>query len=100
ERAVLRDAWDLSTRCLQIGVNPAERLYGIAKALGYQVKASPQARLDMQAAGQRASTPTSGGGQGGGKLSLDALAKMNARDFAKATEGDNWRRLMEEAPQG
>lgn len=93
--AIQRDAQGLSMQALSAGANPAERVYEIAKTFGYSPKPNAEAQQEMQRAGQAASTPTSGGGKSGGRLSLDALAKMSPDEFLKATSGDNWRKLMQ-----
>jgi hypothetical protein len=94
---VVRDAWQLSQYCSQRGESPAERAYAIAKALGYKAQAQAADRVAMQQAGVRASTPAGGGAQGGGRLSLDVLAKMSPDEFLKATAGDKWKKLMQNA---
>lgn len=93
-QAVDRDGWMLAQACLQRGENPQERAYEMALALGYKPRANAQDRVAMQAAGQKASTPAGGAGQGGGRISLDALAKMAPDEFLKATAGDKWKKLM------
>ena len=96
--AVKRDAWLLAQDSLQKGVNPAERAYNIAKALRYQGGTPASAdKIAMQQAGQKASTPNAGAGQGGGRISLEALAKMSPDEFLKATSGNKWKRLMQNA---
>lgn len=93
--AVDRDGWALAQSCLARGENPAQRAYEIAKALGYRRRsATPQDQVAMQAAGARASTPSGTAGAGGGRVSLDVLAKMSPDEFLKATSGDKWRKLM------
>lgn len=88
---MLKDELDLSAWALQNGDNPAEVAHNMARARGYV--ASKQ-KLEMQKAGQGASTPSGGGGKSGGQPSYDALLKMSNAEFAKATEGDAWAKLM------
>lgn len=90
-----QDAVALAAASLQRGENPAERAYEIAKTFGYQPKVRTDAqKLEMQAQGQRASTPSGAGGGAGTKVSLDALAKMKGSDFLAATAGEKWKRLV------
>jgi len=97
-REVAAEGYKLAQLALSRGENPAVRAYELAKTIGYRRAnggAVPaQQKLEMQAQGQRAATPTGGAGAGGGKLSYDALAKMSPKEFLKATEGDKWRKLM------
>lgn len=88
---MLRDEMDLSAWALQNGDNPAEVAHNMAKARGF---VAPQKKLDMQKDGQGASMPSGGGGKSGGLPSYDTLLKMSSEDFAKATSGDGWAKLM------
>lgn len=85
------DEQQLVVWAMQNGENPAEAAFQMAVKRGY---VSPKAKLAMQQEGQRASMPTGGGGSGGGDPTLQALLKMSPGDFAKATAGDNWAKLM------
>lgn len=87
---MLHDEVQLSQWALQNGENPAAVACRMAESRGYT---APEKKLEMQAKGQKASMP-SGGGKGGGLPSLDALLQMDSKDFQKATEGDNWAKLM------
>jgi hypothetical protein len=78
----------------QNGENPAKVAFEMAKARGY---VSPKQKLDMQRQGQGASMPSGAGGRSGGKISLEALAKLSGDEFAKATSGANWEKLMKNA---
>ncbi len=88
---MLHDELQLCIAATQRGENPAEVAYRMAQAVGYT---PAQKKIDMQANGSKASAPNGGGGQGGGKLSLDALLKMDSKDFLKQTSGDNWKKLV------
>jgi len=85
------DEHQLVQTAIQNGENPAQVAFNWAKARGY---VSPKQKLEMQQEGQKASLPTGGGGKGGGDPSLEALLKMSPKDFAKATAGDNWEKLL------
>ncbi len=89
--------------------NVAEATYNFAKARGYTPKqaaaaaataaaavATPDPAQKMQAmakiAGAAQSLGSAGAAQNG--LSLESLANMSDDDFAKATNGGNWAKLM------
>ena len=82
------------------GANVAERMYTLAKSLGYTPKQAEMAvlekKLDTIAAGQSASKSI---GSGGGsappaKMSLAALASMSDAEFeAYTSDSDKWRRI-------
>ena len=79
------------------GQNPAEMAYRIAESRGYQRKAQvPGAaeKMQLQQKGVAASRSLGSGGSGGGKVSVEALLAMTDDDFAAATKGNNWSKLM------
>jgi hypothetical protein len=106
----------LAADALRQGVNPAERLYGIAKALGYAPKAAeqptssatpspaaaaaagpaPQKALETIAAGQAAAASlAAAGGSAPPTLTLDSLLAMDEDEFAAvATDPKKWRKAM------
>lgn len=86
-----QDKVELIQWAFQSGENPAKAAYDWATARGY---VSAGKKLEMQKEGQGASTPSGGGGKSGGAPSLEALLKMDSKDFAKATSGDNWEKLL------
>jgi myosin heavy subunit len=90
-RQLHQDEVNLSAEAFKNGDNPAKVAYDMAVARGY---VPPKQRLDMQKEGQGASMPSGSGGKGGGLPSLDALLKMSPGEFAKATSGENWEKLM------
>lgn len=82
------------------GVNPAERLYSMAKAYGYApkqaVKDVAEKKLETIAAGQNASKSlgAAGGTAPPAKLTLEALKDMSDEEFERATSNiEAWRRL-------
>lgn len=87
---MLKDEMDLAAWALQQGENPAKVARDMAISRGF---VSPKQKLEMQREGQGASLPT-GGGKSGGLPSLESLLKMDSKDFAKATSGDNWEKLL------
>lgn len=88
---MLKDEHDLVVWAMQSGENPAKAAFDMAAARGY---VSPKQKIAMQRDGQGASLPTGTGGKGGGEPSLEALLKMSGSDFAKATAGDKWEKLL------
>lgn len=85
-------------KAAQEKANPAERLYTMAKALGYTPKqiASAEKKLESVAAGQSVSKSLSsaGGSAPAAKMTLAALDKMSDEEFARATaDPEVWRRL-------
>lgn len=91
QQRMLHDELQLSQWAMGNGENPAQVAYNMAIARGY---VAPDKKLDMQSRGQGASMPAGSGGKGGSTPSLEALLKMDSKDFAKATSGDNWEKLM------
>lgn len=85
------DEHELVQWAFQSGENPAKAAFDWAVARGY---VPAQKKLEMQREGQGASTPTGSGGRSGGAPSLESLLKMDSKDFAKATAGDNWEKLL------
>ena len=95
---VLEYEFNMIQKAANEGANIADRLYTMAKALGYTPKqtADAEKKLDAIAAGQQASKSL--GGAGGAapaaKLTLEALDKMSDDEFAKYTsDPDVWRKL-------
>ncbi|MFO0454266.1 MAG: hypothetical protein ACK52I_37390 [Pseudomonadota bacterium] len=79
------------------GMNPAEIAYRLAEARGYRPQtAAPTAddRMKMQAKGIAASKSLGNGPAAGGKIGAEALLSMSDDEFAEATKGNNWRKLM------
>ena len=83
------------------GANVAERMYNLAKSLGYKQAANDkitdtEKKLDAIAAGQSASKSI---GSGGGsappaKMTLAALSSMSDAEFeAYTSDSDKWRRI-------
>lgn len=91
EQRVNMDVVQLCDWAFQNGERPSKAAYDWAKARGF---VSGKQKLAMQRDGQQASMPQGGNGQGGGAPSLEQLLKMDSKDFAKATSGDNWAKLL------
>lgn len=62
------------------GVNPAQRLYDLAKVRGYRAAASADAKIETIEKGQRAARTISGG-RAQGRVSLETLAEMDGEEF-------------------
>jgi hypothetical protein len=88
---MLHDERELVIWAMRNGENPAKVAFDIAVARGY---VSPAKKLEMQKNGQGASMPSGGSGKAGGAPSLEALLKMDSAEFAKATAGDKWEKLL------
>lgn len=97
ENHLRNEWWQIITNSLNNGQPIAEKIYNIAKTMGYRTEATASAdTLDKVRAGQSAVT---GGGGGAGKPnglpSLEALGKMSEAEFMKATsDPKNWEKIM------
>lgn len=82
----------------QAGRNPAQVAYRMAELRGYRPKpqgiAEGAEKLQNQQRGVAAARTIGSGGSTAGKLSVNALATMSDEDFAEATKGRNWEKLM------
>jgi hypothetical protein len=94
QQLVLQDAAAIAQRAIQFGENPAEMAYNLAKTMGYKPKPNAEKKLEMMAEGQKAAKPSSGSAAFKGATKLEQIANMSVDEFAKATEGDNWAKLM------
>jgi hypothetical protein len=104
---IAQDAIQIAASALGQNKNPAQVIYEMSKARGYVGKAPAAAspapgkapteaeKVRMAAAGQKAGASL---GQLNGAASppttLESLASMSDEDFAKATAGGQWRKLM------
>ena len=78
----------------QRGISPAQRFYDIAKGRGFQSKAgSPVSNL-QQVKDNQGTTSLGSNGVSPRRATLADLADMNDDEFDKATDGDNWKRLL------
>lgn len=100
-----RQEWmQTAAAALARGQSPAALLYQYAQLRGYKpasASAAPAnaAKLEAIAAGQAKAKSLSGAGGAAetGAVSLEALANMDDEEFAAATQGANWRRLLRQA---
>lgn len=86
---VLNEAIGVAQRCIQAGKNPAEAIYEMAKATGYQPKARQQApaptpteKLQTIQKGVEAAKTLGGGGASAGTPTVDQIANMSEEEFA------------------
>lgn len=86
-------------RAMQDGADPAERIYKLAQRRGYRgvpAEGDAAAKLAAAARGQAAARSLSAaGGAEPIPPRLEDLAEMSDEDFAAATQGANWRRLLQ-----
>jgi hypothetical protein len=87
-----REGWQLAHTWLSQGMNPAERAYAFAQAMGYQPRASEEDVQEMHEQGQRAAKP-SGGGATRGRNTVAAIAQMSPKQLA-ALSDDEFRAAM------
>lgn len=83
----------ISLQAFQRGDNPARALYNVAVALGYRAGVKQSDNLDAVSKGAKVKSLASGGKPSSG-MSLESLASMSDDDFARATSGENWRKLL------
>lgn len=79
------------------GRSPAQVAYELAKVRGYTAKAptpSPQEQIQTAQKGAAAAQSLGGGGSTGGRLTARQLLSMSDDEFAAATAGDKWQKLM------
>jgi hypothetical protein len=85
-------------RALNDGVNPAERIYKLAHRRGYRGAAQRDAAARLEALARNQAMARSLSGAGGAAPMpprLEDLANMSDDEFAAATRGANWRRLLQ-----
>ncbi|HEU4344817.1 MAG TPA: hypothetical protein VFU31_24980 [Candidatus Binatia bacterium] len=92
----IQDEQRIVAKAFQDGVNPAERMYALAKKRGYQLQAPPgeksaaEQKLDVIDKGQKSAPEFSPASGGKPKLTLAAIADMSDEDFAKL----DWERTV------
>lgn len=83
-----REGWQLAHQWLSQGMNPAERGYALAQAMGYQPKTvDDETRAEMREQGMRA-TKTSGGGTVRGRITAAQVASMSPTQLARMSDED------------
>lgn len=95
---IANDEKGIAAKAFQDGVNPAERIYALAKTRGYAPKAEakpePKTEIETVAKGQKAADSLNGmPGAGVGNLSLKSIVEMDDDDFANLSDKD-FRKLM------
>lgn len=93
QQRVLHEAWGIVEDAQRRGAPAAKVFYELARQSGFsgknvveQVARAAQNQKRSQSLGTRGSTPK--------PTSLAELASMSEDEFAKATEGDNWYKLV------
>lgn len=78
------------------GRSPAEIAYNLAKARGYNPAPAqdPQQRIQTAQRGTAAAASLGGGASTSGGVTARQLLSMSDDEFAAATSGDKWRKLM------
>lgn len=107
ERANIRsqDAITIATAALARGENPAKVVYDMAVASGHKKAVPAEAakaaapseaeKVRMAAKGQEAGQSLNQiNGAANAPTTLEALLKMDDNEFAEATKGDKWRKLV------
>lgn len=87
-----REGWQLAHTWLSQGMNPAERAYAFAQAMGYQPRASEEDVQQMHEQGQRAAKP-SGGGAARARNTVATIAAMSPKQLASLSD-DEFRAAM------
>jgi BMFP domain-containing protein YqiC len=85
----------IAEQAMREGVNPAERLYNVAKRRGYSApKPQNEKPLEAEQKAAAAAGSLSGvSGKGVGELTAESLMNMSDEEFMKATSGVNWKKL-------
>lgn len=92
-RMVAQDERAFVYKSLQDGVNPAERIYALAKHDGYVLsEETTESQIDTIERGQAQKSLGSNGGAPK-KTTLESLASMSDDDFAEATKDGKWKAL-------
>lgn len=94
---ILEDEMAVASKAYMDGVNPAERIYGLAKMRGFQSTAAgqPQGKMSALQKGMQASKSLSGAGgkASSGGLTLESLAQMSPDELDQALSKD-WDKIM------
>lgn len=103
---IAEDAITIAATALSENKNPAEIIYNMAKASGYAKKAVEQAqavdntpsetkKVQMARDGQKAGASIQQiNGAASKTTTMQALLEMNDDEFAAATKGDKWKKLL------
>ena len=79
------------------GVNPSQLVYRMAELRGYKPKAvqtGDSQKFEAQAKGTAAARSLGGGGAATGQLNAQQLLAMSDDEFAEATKGGKWSKVM------
>lgn len=92
DRVIKEDEYNIAMKAFQDGVNPAERLYEVAKRRGYRPSQgdSGAETVERIERGQKASRSPSGGrGKAAPPMTAEALMGMSDEEFEK-----NWEKII------
>lgn len=86
--------FDIVQVALRQGVNPAERLYEVAKRRGFKPKPKADKIATLEKGQKAARSIGAAGGATAKASSLEALLSMSDSEFDKATSGNKWQKLF------
>jgi hypothetical protein len=78
---------DIVLQSQKDGINPAERMYNIAKRRGYR-SAKAEDKLDTIVNGSKATSPLSASGKAPSRLTAESIAEMKQEEFDKLSDAD------------
>lgn len=80
---ITQEAYTMAQRSIEVGMNPAQAVYDLAKQMGYQPTSDTIANVE---AGQKAATSLDGGGKALSNVTAADLGAMSDEDFEKNFE--------------
>ncbi len=89
---VEQEAHDVAANALRNNQNPAESFYKLATLRGWTNDIN---RLETVKRGVETNQTLGTSGESGGRVTLASLAAMDDSEFEAATQGGNWRKLMD-----
>lgn len=87
--ALTQGYWrDIVNRARRDGVNPAERMYNLAKRRGFKAQKTEE-KIETIASGTKATSPlASASGKAPNRLTAELIAEMKQEDFDKLSDAD------------
>jgi len=80
---IQQEAYTMAQRSIEVGVNPAQSVYDLAKTMGYQPAGDTIANVE---AGQEAASSLDGGGKTLSNVTAEELGSMSDEEFDKNFE--------------